>query len=811
MNLTDNADLASLPITAHVDKICDALKKSPSRFLVLTAQTAAGKSTVMPLALLNAFSGKVLMLEVRRIAAVAIASRLSELLGEQVGETVGYRLHLDSCVGARTRLEVLTEAILTRRLQQDPALEGVSVVVLDEFHERSIHADVALAFLKEAMLLRDDLYVVVMSATMNTKAVSAYLGNAPVYSVSGRQFPVEICYQPELTVSRAVLKELYQPSVQKAAAGETTRADTILVFLPGISDIRRAKQEIEEALPPDAESEVLILHSSVPLAEQRAVLVPQNQKRRVILSSAIAETSLTVPGVSIVIDSGYARINRMNVALGMEKLTTERVSRFSAEQRAGRAGRLMPGRCIRLWNKFDTLSDETPPEITRTDLVPLVLECAAWGVTDREKLDWLTSPSDAAWKAAQSLLETLGCLKSGITDKGKIVLSLGIHPRLSCTVMQGVLSGALTRAVRCVLRFSNYAQSNPMQQEAFCKDLERRAQKCSQRILALEPHAEKGNVTDAELLLAGFPDRIGKRISAPSEANAEYQFPSGRKALLAPRNAKVQSAPSYLVAPEVDAGSTSARIYAYESLDEKKALGYLSARATTYTRTVFADAAISAKSTHLVKTEYTAYGALILKERLLPTSAEDYKTAVCEAVKKYGLSWLPLNDECNNLLLRARFYALHAGDGKALSAKLASLSAQAEEWLLPFLGAGNVTAAIVYEALSWYLDATAITKQVPKELTLANGKKRKLCYEDNGREIKPVLEIIIQQIFGCFQTPTVLGVPVLLKLLSPARRPLQITEDLAHFWENSWLEICKEMKGRYPKHNWDYRVASDSD
>ncbi|MCR5725435.1 MAG: ATP-dependent helicase HrpB [Treponema sp.] len=828
MTSKDNPLLEKLPITPYLEEICSKLKASTSHFLVLTAATAAGKSTAVPVALLEAFSGNILMLEPRRLAAVAIAGRVAEILGEEPGETAGYRLHLESKIGPKTRLEVITEAILTRRLQSDPSLEGVQVIVLDEFHERSIHSDLALAFLKEAMLLRDDLYVIVMSATIQAARLSAYLDNAPVIEVPGRQFPVQIDYLADTSPAQAVLK-----SLQKEDSG------SMLVFLPGISDIRRTQAELEAALGSRCESdgdvELLVLHSSIPLSEQRRVLAPQkkdSQRRRVILSSAIAETSITVPDVTMVIDSGLCRINRMNVALGMEKLVTERESLFSAAQRTGRAGRVSEGRCLRLWNQFDTrtMLEQTPPEILRTDLVPLVLECAAWGAVSPDKIDWLDAPSLAAWQSAQALLASLGCIGDGsgavadgrITQKGKAVLELGVHPRLACTVIEGLLCGCLSQAVSCALRFSNYAQSSQRQQEAFCADLERRAERCVRRMDASWGNTYRrslsalptARMSDAELLLAGFPDRIGM---CTDKASGEYQFPSGRKARISAGSAKVF--PAYLVAPEVDAGSTTARIYSYEELDEAAALTWLGARAKTTTKTVFADDnTASGKSGRLIKTEYTAYGALVLSERRIQASAEDYTVAVFAAVGKNGIEWLPLNDDSKSLLVRARFYADNAKapatveKAQSLCEKLETLADRAEEWLGPFLSAGGkgtspVSAQTVHAALQWYLEGDEIDRTVPVYITLANGKKRKLVYEDNGKCVQPVLEVIIQQIFGCFETPRVLGVPVLLKLLSPARRPLQITEDLAGFWNGSWLEICKEMKGRYPKHNWDYRVV----
>ena len=344
------------PITPYLDDICVALRESPSRFLILTAETAAGKSTVLPLALLQNFSGKMIMTEPRRIAVLGVANRLAESANS--GE-VGYKIHLENHITKETRLEVVTEAILIRQLQSDPALEDYNVIVLDEFHERSVNTDLALAFLKESMMLRDDLFVVIMSATINTKKLQEYLsdcGETPVFKLPGRQFPVQVLYEPQKSVVSAVREAL--------SSFESVQYKNILVFLPSISDIRKAQEALLDTglFDDDGDNELCILHSSISLEEQKRVL-KETTKRRVILSSAIAETSLTVPGVTTVIDSGLARINRLDINTGMEKLTTETESEFSAEQRKGRAGRLCEGTCIRLWNKHDPRIKELAPEI----------------------------------------------------------------------------------------------------------------------------------------------------------------------------------------------------------------------------------------------------------------------------------------------------------------------------------------------------------------------------------------------------------------------------------------------------------------
>lgn len=855
-------EISSLPISSHLDEICSALKSSPSHFLILTAETAAGKSTAVPLALLKNFTKKIIMLEPRRLAAVAIANRVSYLLGEDVGKTAGYRLHLESKISSATRFEVMTEAILTRRLQNDPSLEDVSVVVIDEFHERSVHADLALAFLKESMQLRDDLYVIVMSATIDTEQLSAYLSSqsqssstqsthnvlskqpaCSVLHIQGRQYPVTINYRPSVTPAQAANQCVAELINNQSLANERLEngiITSILVFLPGIYDINRTKSDLSYLLLQtggsqidsntfviaDTTVQIKVLHSSIPFAEQKEIVQPQapsGRTIRVILSSAIAETSLTVPGVSVVIDSGLARINRFDTATGMEKLTTESESVFSAEQRAGRAGRTGPGTCIRLWAQNDFRVTRTPPEILRTDLTSLVLECAQWGVTSLEKLSWLDTPSRSSWQNAHDLLFELGCIEQDghITQTGTNALSLGIHPRLSCVALAGKKAKQEKRAAQIILAYTEYAESSPDRKKRFTEDLLSRLDRCS----FPSNNSTANTYKDSDLLLAGFPDRIAHFTGQ----GACYQFPSGRIASLPKEDAvKSNTYPEWILAPEVDAGERTGKIYSYEVIDEHDALSWLFAHASVITKSSFADAQNSNSSSgtdfKLQKFEYTCYGKIILKEKKLIPTQDDFAAAVCSAVTDSGIKWLPLTDASESLLLRTEFFLEHyePDDVSSLKKKYDSLSITPHEWLQPFLtgGSSKLSEETVYNALYWYLDGQTIDRMVPTEITLPNGKKRRISYEKrekqtndssktNGSTIIPVLEVIIQQIFGCFETPKILGVPVLLKLLSPARRPLQITDDLAGFWVNTWPEICKEMKGRYPKHNWDYRAAEN--
>lgn len=781
------------PISPYLDDICETLKKSPSRFLILTAETAAGKSTVLPLALLQKFSGKILMTEPRRLAVLGVANRVSELWSGECGgkpDEVGYKIHLEKHVTRDTRLEVVTEAILVRQLQSDPALEDYKVVVLDEFHERSVNTDLALAFLKEAMQLRDDLFVIVMSATIDTRKLQNYLAGetaqetVPVFKVPGRQFPVKVIYEPGKSLLSAVRQAL------------TLRDGNILAFLPGIADIRRAQEELEASglfdSGSDSDLELCLLHSSVSLEEQKKVLT-SSQRRRVILSSAIAETSLTVPGVSIVIDSGLARINRLDINTGMEKLGTEKECEFSAEQRKGRAGRLCEGSCIRLWDQHDPRVKELDPEILRADLVPLVLECSERGVYSLDGIDWLDKPSAAAWKESVALLRQLGMLKADghITEKGKAALTLGLHPRLAGIALADfdAASGKLgDEGRRLLIQFSSYSRSSVELQKRFITDLERR--------LAASGYSEKEKPDF--LILCGYPDRLAKRLSEVGVDPAEYKFAGGRQAKLYNKRA-----PLWLVAPEVMAGDKEAVIFDLVELDEEKIAEFLEKHCEIREKCSFTQGTLQ-------KFEEKCFGEIVLSSKKILLSEGDYARAWVTEVKEKGIESLPLNDKIRNLLLRAEFIEQQKGADPGASAgeKLEEkLQASVEEWLVPFLaGKNSLDAASVYDALYWYLEGAEIDRQAPETLTLENGRRVKVKYEKQA-EIRPVIEIIIQRIFGCFTTPQICGKKVLLRLLSPASRPLQVTEDLEHFWTGAWVEICKEMKGRYPKHNWDFRVV----
>lgn len=754
---------------------------------------------MLPVALLKNFKGKIIMTEPRRLAVLGVANRVAELCEGAAENPVGYKIHLENKITKATRLEVVTEAILVRQLQNDPVLEDYNLVVLDEFHERSVNTDLALAFLKEAMQLRDDLYVVIMSATMDTGKLQIYLSGGsdavekplvPVMSIPGRQFPVKYYYEPEKSIVSAVRQAM------KFGNGN------ILVFLPGISDIRKANEVLIETgdFGPESDIELCILHSSISLEEQKKIISDKKEnagsgagkgKRRVILSSAIAETSLTVPGVTVVIDSGLARVNRIDLNTGMEKLTTEIESEFSAAQRAGRAGRLCAGNCIRLWDEKDPRVKELLPEILRVDLMPLVLECSERGVYSVDGIDWFDKPGTAAWKTSRALLQQIGLLRQDghLTEKGRAALGLGVHPRLASIAIEGFdfeKKKLSEEGKEILLKYNNYPKGMG---DKFISDLERRLG--SFKVGEIFKNGEKDF-----LILEGFPDRLAKRVSGPGVEPAEYQFAGGRKALL------YGNAPAWLVAPEVVTGKTDSVIYEFTQLDEAKISDFLEKKSEIRQICSFTHG-------NLQKFEQKCFGSFVLSSKKLPVNNEDYAEAWMNEIEEKGLECLPLDEKIRSFLLRAELV-------ESLNQKndlYERLTGNARDWLLPFMngnGGGQLDSKTLYDALYWYLNGSEIDRLAPEYLVLENGRKCKVKYEKQS-EIKPVIEIIIQRIFGCFTTPVICGKKVLLRLLSPASRPLQVTEDLENFWTGAWVEICKEMKGRYPKHNWNYRKSEEDE
>lgn len=786
-----------LPVFEHLEKISGILKETPSRCLVLTAETGAGKSTAVPFGLLDSFDGKLLMLEPRRLAVLSLAEYAAEISGEALGNFAGYRMHLDSKISRNTRLELVTEAVALRMIQNDPSLEGFSVIVIDEFHERSLYSDTFLAFLKEAMDLRDNLYFIVMTATIDSKKICTFL-DCPVYSVPGRLFPVEIKYAA-IKPEEAVIKAL-----------NSTKQGSVLVFLPGIRDIRQTEENLKNLPELRKDVEICLLHSSVSLEEQRHVLTPVEKNiRRVVLSSSIAETSLTLPDVTAVIDSGLARINRFDPRTGMNHLVTETESEFSAAQRTGRAGRTKEGMCIRLWDKNDLRQKNMPVELLRSDITSLVLECACWGASSRKAVKWLDMPPLGAWNQAVEFLEKAGLLEGGnksdpdaigsITVLGKFVLSLGIHPRLGIIAAASVWNGNIQDALDYIIKYSG--ENAPFRIKKLRMNLENKMN-AFMKDEQLGEYLKKKKAEKLEksnILLAGFFDRLAKY-----EGERIYQLYSGRKARICTdfsNNMSETEFPEYIIAVNADTGENLGCIYEAEALTDINE--WLETHCREEIHVFFEDTKNGKK---VRKTRFFLYGKICIKEEQLKTEKKDRLQAYLSFYRENGTEAFPWNKASLNFFERVRFLARHDSAMNLTEIQDDRLLETMEEWLLPFWGDSDELSETAFlEALRYKFDGRFIDKTVPLRYKLENNREVPVKYEviDKSEGPVPVIEVIIQQIFGCKSTPVICGVPVLLRLLSPARRPLQVTKNLEGFWKSTWPEICREMKGRYPKHNWD--------
>lgn len=832
-----------LPLVPRLDDVVTALAERGAA--VLRADPGSGKSTLVPLALMDSprFPGRIVMLEPRRVAALAVASRMADLIGEEPGGRVGYAVRLQRRVGPETRVEVVTEGLLTRRLIADPALDGVSVVIFDEFHERSIHADLALALILDLRRLRPDLAVLVMSATMDAAETAAFLASAdedasaspggdasvPVIEVPLKPFPVRLAYRP-LPGRDRLGREAAAAAARVVAE---TEAGDVLVFLPGRREIEDCRTELRRLLPA---VEVRALYGAMPLEAQNEVIgkAPRNggtaSVRRVIAATNIAETSLTVAGVRAVVDSGWVRVQRRHPGSGLDRLSLERCSGRSADQRSGRAGRLGPGFCVRLWDERDRPPPRTEPEILREDLAPLVLDCALWGVRSRGDLRWLDPPEADAWDAAREGLIALGALdeQGAPTGRGRRMASLGVHPRLAALVLAGAEAGktelacaaaavladrdlSLIRADADLSRrlavLRGAADSAPIGETPSADAASTAAWRARTRDTAADLAARLGQQprartlwsaadepTIGSLLAAAFPDRIGKL-----QASGTFRFPSGREARVHGPLADAE----WLVAPEADAGERSGTIHLASRLDRTDAERALS---IAYPASVIPGIEIYWTGLIPRARAVRRAGRLEVAESRIGLDAPGVEAAVRASFAAFDFSALPWDPASRGFLDRARWRAAALNDADA-RARLSpqTLASSLDQWLGPFLriesGRDAVDAATLLEALRAYLGwetASEIDRLVPERLPTPAGTRRRVDY---GGAV-PVLELRIQECFGLAESPRILGTRVLLKLLSPAERPLQTTDDLASFWKNTYPEIRRELRGRYPRHYW---------
>jgi ATP-dependent helicase HrpB len=817
-----------------IDPVLPELERTiaSSRNAVLHAPPGAGKTTRVPLALMDLpelGGGRIVMLEPRRLAAVYAAHRMASSLGEEAGGTVGYAMRFERRVSGKTRIEVVTEGILTRRLQRDPCLEGVSLVIFDEFHERSIHADLALAFCLEVQReVRPDLRILVMSATLDTGPVASLLGNAPVVSSEGRSFPVEVRY---LEDSRDRFPERMAAAVRRALS--ETEGD-ILAFLPGSGEIRACREILHERIS-DPSLSILPLYGDLPFVEQERSILP-GTGRKVVLATNIAETSLTIEGVRVVVDGGLSRMVRHDPSSGLNRLVTVRESRASAEQRTGRAGRLAPGVCYRLFGShtFGAMTPFSPPEILLSDLSSLVLELAVWGVREPGSLSWLDPPPAVAVSTARDLLRDLGALdrEGRPTETGRRMAELPVHPRLARLLFRGkelekeeaaaVVAALLSE--RDIFRYApgesaRVCESDLLERYEAMTDrardggglsragavraVERTAGQLS-RLMKTSPgrtHREATLRVDdaARLLLAAYPDRIAGRRE---DGGDRFLMANGRGALLSPKSG-VRGQP-LILALQVDAGTGGeGRIH----------------RASTVTpelvRSECGDRLITGRAVswdqgqeRVLAWDEERIGAVALSRRQASASDEEALPILLEVVRNSGMEILGWERPVRMFLGRVRLVKNVFPEEDWPDGGPERLLATLPEWLGPYLPGVRSRRDLAALDLLTPLRALfsremlrLLEERAPTHAVVPSGRRVEIDYL-SGEE--PILAVKLQELFGLADTPVVAAgrVSLLLHLLSPAGRPVQVTRDLRNFWDSGYREVKRELKGRYPKHPW---------
>ena len=779
----------SFPVEAIIPQICASLARN--RTVVLRAPPGSGKTTCVPPALLNVpfLKGKkILMLEPRRLAARSCAAYIASRLGEPLGETVGFQVRLERKISARTRLEIVTEGLLAQRLVSDPELSDVGLIIFDEFHERSLQCDLGFAMaLDVRRALRDDLRLLVMSATLDVESIAAHLGDADIHTAEARMYPVETKY---LQIESSAPISAQMAGAVKRALAEP--GGDILCFLPGEGEIRRCEEELRTDGVDRLGGVVMPLYGALPKEEQDAVLRPLpagNGKRKVVLATSIAETSLTIEGVTTVIDSGLMRVSRFSASSGMNRLETLRVTRDRAEQRRGRAGRVCAGICLRLWTEAQDrlLLPAMKAEIMDADLAPTVLTAATWGTTAIDGLPWLTPPPAANWENAKSLLRMLGALdaENRITDRGRRMARLAAHPRLANMMLydRGAAYWAAIIEEGTKVRETDISRLRP-----------------TPRMLELARRwgYERGTrPPDPEVLAFAFPDRIAR-----NRGNGTFQMSCGRGAFL--ERTEVLATSPYLVLCDLDdrGGDAKIRLAAViteDAIEEMFADQIADGTVTEWDRRTESVRAVRQRR----------LGRMVLAEggQSKPDEA-DVQTALFAGIRQKGVANLPCwTPGIRQLQARINFLHRVLGDWPDVSDK--ALEDRLEDWFAGFTtGMSRWThlerldlAAVLDFALSESShDRRELDRLAPVKMEVPSGSMMTIHYE----EAEPFVAVRLQECFGLQATPKVAGgrVPIVMHLLSPAQRPVQVTKDLAGFWQTSYALVRKDMRGRYPKHYW---------
>jgi ATP-dependent helicase HrpB len=823
-----------LPVDDVLPKLITVLQQH--RNAVLQAPPGAGKTTRVPLALLDApwlRDARIIMLEPRRLAARAAARYLARQLGEDVGGTIGYRVRLDTRVSAATRVEVVTEGVLTRMLQSDPSLAGVGLIIFDEFHERSMHADLGLALALQARaLFRPDLALLVMSATLQEGPVSALLGAAPIITCEGRVFPVSTHYQ-----ARKHDGPLEPVIVRSVLDGLDAHPGDILVFLPGQAEIERVRAQLHDlSLPPGTDVYALFGNLSAEL-QDRAIAPSPAGRRKVVLATSIAETSLTIDGVRVVIDGGLMRVPRFSPRTGMARLETVRVTRASADQRRGRAGRIASGVCHRLWTEAEqaSLLEHGEPEILQADLAPLALDLAVWGVRDPLELRWLDPPPAAAFAQAHELLRELGALAGAgtLTAHGRRMAELALHPRLAHMVLRGhelqigklaadlaallgerdILRGSrdpdVTLRLHALHEAGGLSTDLPTMQRVRAESREirqhvarlARAGAASARGAPArapteqrKPQQQAAQSEDLTGLLVAFayPDRIARRRGA----RGHYLLRNGRGAIVDPASALAES--EYIVAAQVDDRGPQTRVFLGAALSEAEVVAYFAEQFEKVRILEFDRASVAVQARERVQ-----LGSIVITERAFEPGAGERTDALIAGVRRFGLELLPWGRAATQLRQRLAF--LHTLDPDWPDVSEVALLERLESWLAPALNADpdlrRTDLARALENLLSGPQRARLAVLAPTHIEAPSGSRVPIDYSDAAA---PMLAVRLQEIFGWLETPRIAGgrVPLLLHLLSPAQRPVQVTRDLASFWRTGYFEVRKDLKGRYPRHYW---------
>lgn len=840
-----------LPVSAYLPRISDNLQRQ--KRLVLTAEPGAGKSTLVPLHLLREpwlARQKIIMLEPRRVAAKSLAFFLAAQLGEKVGESVGYRIKNEAKSSTKTRLEIVTEGMLTRQIQQDPELINVGLIIFDEFHERNLNSDLGLMLVKEVMSsLRDDLCCLVMSATIDSERISNYLDGASILHCPGRTYPVEISHihkspaaKHQLPIQQQVFSAV-APFLQSQQE-TTNKTQDILVFLPGQGEIKRCIEYFTDKLQAQRHSVtgnwvLRPLYGALTLEQQQQALQPDKDGRqKVIFATNIAETSLTIDGVSVVVDSGLERQMLFDAKTGMSRLETVYISNASATQRSGRAGRLGPGTSIRLWSESQQLPAFQPEEICTTDISQMILNLAEWGQAEFDLVDWITPPPKTHYDACLTILIGLGLMdhQHKLTKAGQQASHLPLSPRLSAVFLSANTSGETSVACElCALlsekdllnryhtsdfshRLQAFWQSvdvkSPAREPMLNQAVLHQAKQTRRRLLSLlsknatgentlREGAKESNfqqdklVVAAELLLNGYPDLLARSRKV---GHNKYLLQNGRGAEVAEDDPLCQS--EWLLVLDINAQSKSGRIWMAIALPEAIVLDFVSSR-LTYSESLFWDE----KSGSAKAKKVASYGAIPIDEVITSDlSREQKQQFLLQQIKDKGLSLLNWTKKCESWLARACWLSANADGFPTISE--AQVINSMESWLMPYLGTIDCVAALkkldVFPLLSNILDwqqQQLLDQEAPAFFDTPAGNQTPIIYDPQQG---PIISVQLQALFGLTESPKLAfnNVPLRFELLSPARRPIQTTSDLAGFWQSSYFEVAKEMRGRYPKHRW---------